>query len=249
MPKSKLPEIEILYEDKDALVINKPAGLVVHPDGKTKEITLVDWILKKYPKLKNIGEPIILEDGTKILRPGIVHRIDRDTSGCLIIAKNQKTYEFLKGQFKARKVHKVYHTFLYGLLKDDRGMIERPIGRSPVDFRKWSAQRGARGELRLAITYFKVLGRKDDITFVEAVPKTGRTHQIRVHFKALNYPVVKDTLYATPNLLERESQADFKRLALHAKELEIKLPSEKIINISAPYPKDFQKAAKYFIEK
>jgi len=110
MPKSKLPEIEILYEDKDALVINKPAGLVVHPDGKTKEITLVDWILKKYPKLKNIGEPIILEDGTKILRPGIVHRIDRDTSGCLIIAKNQKAFEFLKGQFKARKVYKVYHT-------------------------------------------------------------------------------------------------------------------------------------------
>lgn len=249
MKKSKFPEIEILYEDKDAVVINKPSGLVVHPDGKSETETLVDWIIEKYPRIKNVGEPIILEDGTKILRPGIVHRIDRDTSGAIIIAKNQKAYEFLKGQFKARKVYKVYHTFLYGNLKDDRGMIERPIGRSPADFRKWSAQRGARGELRQATTYFKVLGRKDDITFVEAVPKTGRTHQIRVHFKAINYPVVQDILYATPNLLERESQASFKRLALHAKEIEIKLPSEKVIHVSAPYPKDFQKAAKYFMEK
>jgi len=249
MPKSKFPEIEILYEDKDSLVINKPAGLVVHPDGKTKEVTLVDWILKKYPKIKNVGEPIILEDGTEILRPGIVHRIDRDTSGAVIIAKNQKAFEFLKGQFKARKVHKVYHTFVYGDLKEDRGMIERPIGRSPVDFRRWSAQRGARGEIRPATTYFKVLARKDGITFVEVMPKTGRTHQIRVHFKAIDHPVVQDILYATPGLLEQNNQAGMKRLALHAKELEIKLPSEKIISVQAPYPKDFAKAVKEMMAK
>jgi len=242
--KTKIPEIEILYEDKDALVINKPAGLIVHPDGKKKELSLVDWILKKYPKMKKVGEPTELSDGTKIIRPGIVHRIDRDTSGALIIAKNQKAYEFLKGQFKARKVRKVYHAFIYGNLKEDRGMIDRPIGRSPSDFRKWSAQRGARGEIREAVTYFKVLARKGGITFIEALPKTGRTHQIRTHFKAINYPIVQDYLYATRNLLEQDNQAGFKRLALHAKELEIRLPSEKIINITAPYPKDFDKAVK-----
>lgn len=246
--KKRFPEIDILYEDKDALVINKPAGLIVHPDGHTDEITLVDWILKKYPRMKKVGEPIILSDGTEIFRPGIVHRIDRDTSGALIIAKNQKAYEFLKGQFKARKVHKVYNAFIYGNLKDDRGMIDRPIGRSPNDFRKWSAQRGARGELRPATTYFRVLARKDGITFIEAIPKTGRTHQIRTHFKAINYPVVQDHLYATKNLLEQENQAGFKRLALHAKEIEIKVSPEKIINVKAPYSRDFEKAVKEIIK-
>ncbi len=235
-------KIPILYEDKDVVVINKPAGLVVHPDGKTKEKTLVDWILKKYPKIKNVGEPILLSDGMKILRPGIVHRTDRDTTGVLIIAKNQKAFEFLKGQFKNRKVHKVYQAFVYGDLKEERGMIDRPIGRSSNDFRKWTAQRGTRGEMREAVTYFKVLGKKDDITFVEAIPKTGRTHQIRVHFGSINHPLVQDKLYATDFFLQKKQQLGFKRTALHAKELEIMLPSRKLLNITAPYPEDFEKA-------
>jgi len=235
-------KIPILYEDKDAVVINKPAGLVIHPDSRTKEKTLVDWILKKYPKIKNVGEPIILEDGTKILRPGIVHRTDRDTSGALIIAKNQKAYEFLKGQFKARKVHKVYQAFLYGDLKEERGMIDRPIGRSVNDFRKWTSQRGTRGEMRDAVTYFKVLGRKEGFTFVEAMPKTGRTHQIRVHFSAINHPLVMDKLYATEFFLTKKQQLSFKRTALHARELEIKLSSGKLLSVVAPYPDDFRKA-------
>ena len=243
-------KIPILYEDKDAVVINKPAGLVIHPDSRTKEKTLVDWILKRYPRIKNVGEPIILDDGTKILRPGIVHRTDRDTTGALIIAKNQKAYEYLKGQFKARKVHKVYQAFLYGDLKEDRGMIDRPIGRSVNDFRKWTSQRGTRGEMREAVTYFKVLNRKDlpaqagGFTFVEAMPKTGRTHQIRVHFSAINHPLIMDKLYATDFYLSQKNQLGFERTALHARELEIKLPSEKLLQITAPYPEDFEEAMK-----
>lgn len=237
-------KIPILYEDKDVVVINKPAGLVVHPDGKTKEKTLVDWILTEYPRTKNVGEPIILNDGTEVLRPGIVHRIDRETSGALIIAKNKKSYEFLKKQFKDRKVHKVYQTFVYGDVKDERGMIDRPIGRSPSDFRKWSSTRGARGEMREALTYFKVLNKKEGITFVEAMPKTGRTHQIRVHFSAINHPVVQDELYAAKFYLEKENQLGFKRTALHARQLEIMLPSLKLLKITAPYPKDFEEALK-----
>ena len=267
-------KVTILYEDKDVVVINKPAGLVIHPDSRTKEKTLVDWILKKYPRIKNVGEPIILEDGSpekilpdgksqifraldkksnvsgktltgkKILRPGIVHRTDRDTTGALIIAKNQKAYEFLKGQFKARKVHKVYQAFIYGDLKEERGMIDRPIGRSVNDFRKWTSQRGTRGEMRDAVTYFKVLNRKKGFTFVEAMPKTGRTHQIRVHFAAINHPLVMDKLYATDFYLSQKQQLGFKRTALHARELEIKLPSGKLLNIKAPYPEDFEDAVK-----
>jgi 23S rRNA pseudouridine1911/1915/1917 synthase len=245
-------KIPILYEDKDVVVINKPAGFVVHPDGKnkptsaSKEKTLVDWILKEYPRVKNVGEPTILSDGTKLLRPGIVHRIDRDTSGALIIAKNKKAYEFLKEQFQEREVHKVYHTFVYGELKEDRGMIDRPIGRSSTDFRMWSAQRNVRGEMREAVTYYKVLARKDGFTFLEAMPKTGRTHQIRVHFKAINYPIVQDTLYATKFYLEQKNQLGFKRTALHARELEIEVPSGKTIKVIAPYPEDFEKAVANF---
>ncbi len=237
-------KIPILYEDKDVVVINKPAGIIVHPDGRTKGKTLVDWILKKYPSTKNVGEPVVLSNGAKILRPGIVHRIDKNTTGILIIAKNKKSYEFLKEQFKERKVHKVYQAFVYGDLKEDRGMIDRPMGRSPHDFRKWSAQRGARGEMREATTYFKVLKRTDGITFIEAIPKTGRTHQIRVHFKSLDHPVLMDDLYASDFYLKKRGQLGFKRTALHARELEINLPSGKLLKIVAPYPEDFEKALK-----
>jgi 23S rRNA pseudouridine1911/1915/1917 synthase len=237
-------KIPILYEDKDVVVINKPAGLIVHPDGKTKEKTLVDWILKEYPKTEKVGESIILNDGTEILRPGIVHRIDKDTTGVLIIAKTKKSYEFLKEQFKDRKVHKIYNAFIYGELKEERGMINRPIGRSPSDFRKWSSTRGARGEMREAVTYFKVLKFKDGISFIEAMPKTGRTHQIRVHFTALNHPILQDELYAQKFYLEKENQLGFKRLALHARQIEITIPSGKEIKVIAPYPEDFEDAIK-----
>ena len=237
-------KIPILYEDKDVLVINKPANLIVHPDGKTKAKTLVDWLLNKYPSIKNVGEPLILNDGTKMLRPGIVHRIDKDTTGVLIIAKNKKSYEFLKEQFQNRKVHKVYNAFVYGDVKEDRGMINRPIGKSPNDFRKWSAGRGQRGDIREALTHFRVLKRIPGFTLIEAIPKTGRTHQIRVHFKAVNHPVVMDGLYAGDFNLKQKNQLGFKRMALHAKSLEIKLPTGKLLNIEAPYPKDFESTLK-----
>jgi 23S rRNA pseudouridine1911/1915/1917 synthase len=235
-------KIPILYGDKNILVINKPAGLVVHSDGRTKEKTLVDWILKKYPKTKNVGEPIVLNDGTVLKRPGIVHRIDRDTSGVLVIAKNQEAFLFLKKQFQDREIHKVYNAFLYGELKDARGMIDRPIGRSKNDFRKWTAQRGTRGDEREAVTYFKTLAIKNGFSFIEAIPKTGRTHQIRVHFRAIDYPIVMDELYAPKSMVENKSQLGFKRHALHARSIEIELMSGERKEISAPYPEDFQKA-------
>ncbi len=231
-------KIDILFEDKDYVVINKPVGLIVHSDGKREESTVADWMLETYPKTKDVGEPIVLSDGQILLRPGIVHRIDRDTSGTLILCKNQKAFLSLKDQFKAKTVEKVYRAFVYGDVKEKEGVIDRPIGRSRKDFRMWSAQRGARGEMRDAITEFKTIATSKTVSLIEAHPRTGRTHQIRVHFKAINHPLVADSLYAPGH----QALLGFKRLALHALKIEFKDLKGKVISVEAPYPDDFKKA-------
>jgi len=233
--KDLLLNIKVIHEDDEALVIDKLSGLVVHSDGKTDELTLVDWLLEKYPDIKNVGEPWTAPDGKEIPRPGIVHRLDRDTSGVMVIAKTQESFENLKKQFQNREVEKTYHAFVYGILKDDKGIIDRPIGKSKKDFRLWSAQRGARGELRDAVTEYKVLKREEDATYVEVKPKTGRTHQIRVHFKAIHHPVVCDKLYAP----KRECALGFNRLALHAHIISFKSLDGSTATYSADLPEDF----------
>ena len=230
--------IEILYEDKDIVAINKPSGLVVHSDGKTNEPNLVDWLLSKYPEVKNVGEPGRDSKGNEILRSGIVHRLDRDTSGVMLVAKTNEAFDFLKKQFQGHEVKKVYHAFVLGEMKTESGVIDRPIGRSSKDFRMWSAQRGARGELREAITEYKVLSKKDGYSFVEVSPKTGRTHQIRVHFKAISYPLVGDPLYA-PNT---ENKLGFTRTALHSYQVTFEGLDGQSHTITAPYPEDFSGA-------
>ena len=233
-----LNKVKILFEDEDVLVINKPVGLVVHADGKTEELNLCDWILKNYPKLEDVGEPLVLKEGTEIKRPGIVHRLDRETSGVLIIAKNQKSFLFLKEQFKSRKIKKIYNSFVWGEMKEEEGEINRPIGRSRKDFRLWSAQRGTRGKLREAITEYKVLKKNKDFSFLEINLKTGRTHQIRVHMKAVNHPVVGDKLYAP----KRDFALGFERVALHAFSVSFVLPKGNEIEVKAQLSDDFQKA-------
>lgn len=225
-------KIEILYEDKDVLVINKPVGLIVHPDGKSKGPFLTDWLLKKFPEIKNVGENW----------PGIVHRLDAGTSGVLIVAKNQPTFLFLKKQFQNRKILKVYNTFVWGEMKDDRGIIDKPIGRSKNDFRQRSAERGKKGKIRDAVTHFVVKKCANGFSFLEVRPRTGRTHQIRVHLKAIGYPVVGDSLYAA----KRPLALGFKRLALHAASVEFENLTGKKIFVAAPLPEDFQEALKSF---
>ncbi len=165
-------KIKILYEDSDILAIDKPSGVAVHPDGKSGEETISDWFLKKYPEAKDVGEPIFVE-GKEIKRPGVVHRLDRETSGVLLLAKNKKAHEFLKSQFSAsaleiakrgladkqNRVKKIYVAIVEGLIKKDHDIIDKPIGRSPRDFRRRLAGRGARGEMREAVTEYKVLKR------------------------------------------------------------------------------------------
>jgi len=248
---------EVLFENKHLLVINKPAGLVVHSDGKTKESNVCDWIISKYPEIRGVGEPSRTPEGTMVDRPGIVHRLDRETSGVMIIAKTQPAFEYLKSEFQTHGVQKTYNAFVWGIVKDNKGRIERPIGRSKSDFRKWSAERYARGELREAITEYKVLKRhegrgvsgkaseSDQFTYIEAYPKTGRTHQIRVHFKAINHPIVGDGLYA-PKRPTGKDGLGFNRLALHARSIEFFDPDGKPISVEAPLPKDFENALKAF---
>ena len=247
-------EPTILYEDDEVVVINKPAGLVVHGDGrstsirqaqdkslttgKTEEKTLVDWILEKYPEVKDVGEPGRTANGETILRSGIVHRLDRETSGVMIVAKTQQSFENLKKQFQNHEIKKIYHAVVFGEMKKMEGRVDRPIGRSSKDFRMWSAQRGARGEMREAVTDYKVISNAKGYSFVEVSPKTGRTHQIRVHFKAISHPLVADSLYAP----SRENTLGFKRLALHSYEITFKRLDGSFQTVTAPHPEDFKNA-------
>lgn len=232
---------EILFENKDFLAIDKPAGLVVHADGKTKEPTLVDWLMEKYPEIENVGEPLIIGEDI-IKRPGIVHRLDRETSGVMIVAKTPESFEFFKNAFKDRDVAKTYNAFVFGHLKEDEGVIDASIARSKSDFRKWSAQRGARGEKRNAITEYKVISRFEDdgqkFSLIEVSPKTGRTHQIRVHMKYLNHPIVGDKLYGG----KVYGGLEFNRTALHARKIAFSGPDGQDYTFEAPYPDDFLQA-------
>ena len=259
--------IKILFEDKNILVIDKPSGMVIHADGKNKIKTIADWILLNYPSLKNVGEPMELRinnEDLKIKRPGIVHRLDKETSGVLLIAKNQKTFLFLKDQFQKHKIKKVYRAFVYGFVSDPRaslltgkrGVINVPIGRSSKDIQAYTAGRGAREPLREAITEYIVLDRFIDkenykeenkteyqYSYVEVYPKTGRTHQIRVHMRYINHPIVSDPLYRG----NKDLALGIKRLALHASSITFTLPDGKVKTVESPLPVDFKKVIKTYL--
>lgn len=253
-------KLKILYEDKNILAINKPAGISVHGDGKEKRKTVADWILTNYPKLKNVGEPFWVEvkGGQKIevKRPGIVHRLDRETSGVLVIAKNQETFLFLKEQFKNHKIKKVYNAFVYGVVSDPKaslltgkkGVINAPIGRSPNDIRMWTAGRGAKEPLREAKTEYLFLKsfkeKNESFSYLEIYPKTGRTHQIRVHMRYINHPIVSDPLYRG----SKDLALGIKRLALHARSLTFLLPNGDLKTVEAPYSPDFNKIVSKYIK-
>ena len=235
-------EIPILYEDKNLVAVNKPSGLVIHTDGRTKEDSLVDWIKEKYPASEQVGEPLKISTGEVIKRFGIVHRIDRETSGVVLIAKNQKTYDFLKQQFLDREIEKVYHAVVYGDVRYDEGIINLPMGRNKSDFRKRATGKAVRGETKEAITHYKTLARKEKVSLVEANPRTGRTHQLRVHFADTGHGIIGDKTYA----VYRKSPINIGRLVLHAYSIEFTLPEGKFIKIVAPYPPDFQQAVDFF---
>ena len=232
---------EILYEDADVVVINKPAGLIMHSDGRTQEPSVAEWMLAHYPESAEVGEPWVSPQGETIARPGIVHRLDRGTSGVVILAKTQPAYEFLKAQFQARTTEKVYRALVYGQPASNSGVIEAEIVRVRSTPPRWGvAREGETRTHRAAVTAWQVLARGTDTesgekaSYIEARPKTGRTHQIRVHLKHLGYPVVCDPLYAKG----RPCLFGLTRPALHAYSLSIELPSHERRTFEAPLPAD-----------
>jgi len=235
-------ELPILYEDADIVAVNKPAGVMTHPDGKTTEETVSDWFARRYPEAKEVGETQRLQDGTEIRRPGVVHRLDRETSGVLVLAKTPASHALLKAAFQNHEAKKTYLAFVYGVPKAKKGTIDFAIGRSRQDFRLRSAQPKAKGTLRDAITHYEVMGDIGTHTLMRLMPETGRTHQIRVHLKAIHHPVVGDPLYA-PN---HPADLGFDRLGLHALSLLIPLPSGGEKLLEAPLPEDLAKAAVRF---
>lgn len=229
--------MKILYEDETVLAIDKPSGMMVHADGRSLDPTVVDWVRENYPALEEVGETQLLQNGEEIRRPGIVHRLDRETSGVLLIAKTQEMFLSLKEQFQEHVIEKEYRAFIHGVIKEDTLVIDRAIGKSSGDFRKWSAQRGARGKMRDARTDIEVLARGAGVSYIKALPKTGRTHQIRVHLKAIHHPVLCDPLYGFSDM---ECPKKLGRLALHAHSVTFTGLSGTRVKVSADEPASFQ---------
>jgi 23S rRNA pseudouridine1911/1915/1917 synthase len=235
-------ELPIIYEDDDIVAIDKPSGVMTHPDGHTTDETASDWFVARYPDSFEVGETQRLQNGTEVRRPGVVHRLDRETSGVLVFAKTTEAHTFLKHAFQERDVHKTYLAFVYGVPKERKGTIDFAIGRSRKDFRLRSAQPKAKGIMREALTRYEVLSDIGTHSLLKAMPETGRTHQIRVHLKAIHHPVVCDPLYA-PN---HPCDLGFNRLGLHAYQLDLPMLSGERKILTAQPPADLAAAIAKF---
>ena len=223
--------LEVLFEDKDIIVINKPPGLVVHPGAGHRQHTLVNALLSHCPTLSGIG-------GEE--RPGIVHRLDKETSGCLVVAKNDWAHRELSRQFAERRVEKIYLALVAGELRKEAGVIEERIGRHPVRRQRMSVA-SARG--RPAKTDYRVVCSGDQASLVECRLHSGRTHQIRVHLHHLGHPVLGDKVYAA------HLAKNFPRHMLHAWKLGFRHPcSGESKSFEAPLPDDFTTAMKIIRE-
>lgn len=227
--------LQVLYEDNDLLVLNKQPGLVVHPGAGNYEHTLVNALLHHCgPTLSGIAG---------YARPGIVHRLDKDTSGCLVIAKNDTAHLGLSAQFKGRSVEKIYHAILCGELPRSSGDIRAAIARHPSHRRCMTVVEGAKG--RAAHTSYRILERLHAATLVQVTLHTGRTHQIRVHFQHLGYPLAGDKTYGGRQNVKLRNATNYTapRQMLHSFSLTFKHPrTEKEISCKAPWPDDFKEA-------
>ena len=220
--------IEIIYEDNDIIVVNKPKGLVVHPANGNPDGTLVNAIMAICKEsLSGIGGEV---------RPGIVHRIDKDTSGILIVAKNDKAHINLSEQIKNHEIEKTYVALVRGIVSENNATINMPIGRSSGDRKKMAAIKTGKN----AITHFKVINRYDDCSFLEIKIETGRTHQIRVHLAQIGYPIIGDNVYSSG-----KNQWGINGQCLHAKSLKFKHPiTGKEMFLEASLPEYFQEVLK-----
>ena len=223
--------LDIVYEDDDVLVINKESGMVVHPAPGNTKGTLVNALMN-YSKLSSInGE----------FRPGIVHRIDKDTSGLLLVAKNDKAHLFLEEELKKHNINRTYVALVHGVIKHDTGEIDAPIGRDKLDRKKMTVTAENSKE---AITHFRVLDRFKNTTLIECKLETGRTHQIRVHMKYIGYPIVNDPMYSRDRNIDNFGQM------LHAKSITFVHPTTKEkMTFNAEPPKEFYKILDMYKEE
>lgn len=238
---------DIVFENDDYLVINKPAGLAVHGGGNIKDITLADLLIERYPEIKTVGDDPV--------RPGIVHRLDKEVSGLMVVAKNQETFLHLKNQFKDRDIHKEYIALVNGKIINDYGEIDFPIKRSREGYKMAAMPHNTvdllsrrnptdrdQGNLegmfkaREAITEFNVLKRFIHYTLVQVKIKTGRTHQIRVHFFALGYPLAGDNLYFNKKSKIQNKKVNLGRIFLMANKLSFKDRNGEIKDFSLDMP-------------
>ena len=225
-------DINIIYEDEYIIVVDKPAGVVVFHEAlsmKHEAKTVIDLLVEKYPELKKAGEAP---------RYGIVHRLDKDTSGVLLVAKSSEALIFLQKQFKNREVGKKYIALATGVIKDDSGTIKTFIERSPADPRK---QRAVETGEREAVTEYKVLERFKDYTLLEVTMKTGRKHQIRCHLAHIHHPIAGDKLYGFKDSPKPE---DLERQFLHASYVSITLPNGILKEFTSDISEDLQKVLK-----
>ena len=226
---NKNVEFEIIFENKDFIVINKPAGLQVHPSEKNEQDTLVNGLIYKFPEIKKIGDDL---DN----RPGIVHRLDKDTSGIMIVVRNQKTFLELKDKFKNREIQKTYWALVYGKLKNREGVIEKAIARTENYKKQTIANQKTKTKIRPAVTEYKVLKEGSEYSLLEVKPKTGRMHQIRVHLSSIGHPILGDDKYKLKNIKTEEKIA---RHLLHARSIKFGL-GEKDFEFEAELPEDFK---------
>ena len=229
-PVELIPEdipLDIVYEDQDICVVNKPRGMVVHPAVGNESGTLVNALLFHFGDLSSIGGEI---------RPGIVHRIDKMTSGLLVVAKNDTAHERLARQFADHTAHRSYIALVAGNIKEDSGTVDAPIGRHPTERKRMAVVENG----RRAVTHYRVLHRFSTVTVLALVLETGRTHQIRVHMAHIHHPVVGDQVYSNgKNTLGMDGQA------LHGWRLQLKHPmTGKPMSFFAPLPEDMQRAIK-----
>lgn len=241
---------EIIYQDENLIAINKPAGISVHGGETIRCDTLVDFLLKNFPEIKNVGDlPYETASGSlktdTTYRPGIVHRLDKDTSGVMVVARNQKSFEILKKIFKERKAEKKYLALLCGKLKKKSGIIEEPIGRLVKNPMKRGVDNMGRTHVirgaREAITEYKVKKEYKKYSLVEFTPKTGRMHQIRVHAKALGNPIACDKIYGGGRNCCPEG---LNRMFLHAKSLSFSFVEGRRLFFEADLPEDLENALK-----
>lgn len=235
-----LQKVEIIFENEDFLAINKPAGLLVHPTNISKEETLVDWIAEKHPEIIGVGDPSDDKE-QEILRPGIVHRLDRDTSGIMLIAKTNDAFFYLKNLFQEKKIKKNYSALVFGNFSEKSGVIDKPIGIKSSSIKRSTAAKKIR-DVKEAQTEYKVIknysldnGRK--FALLEVYPRTGRTNQIRVHLASVGHSVVGDKIYGSQKL---HSPEGLDRMFLHAFGLEMPLKDGSIMRLEADLPDDLK---------